>query len=897
VVDLLSFIAKWDESGHTHPLVYHMLDSGAVAQALWQTGLTPGVREQFCTWLNLEEEAMGQLLAYWTSLHDLGKASRSFQGRCQPAVATLEAEGYAFPELVPQDVRHHSLLSAWILEAQKERLHLQPSAAVRKLLLALAGHHGQFPSFLAFNEDAYRAVNLGDAPWREAQVQLVIEMENLFQPPEEAHLKSGQSVVNAFFNLLTGLFITADWLSSNTGLFPYHAANLSPAQYLAEVSRPVARQALHVTGWGSWQPAEQPLTFGEIFPQITPNTIQKGVLDYLDQLKDPFLMILEAPTGSGKTEIALSVADIWMQCHNLRGFYMAMPTQATSDQMFDRVTAYLEHRYTGQLLNVQLAHGNAALKKEYEAIQLAGIADDEADATSGVNALSWFTPRKLTLLAPFGVGTVDQTFLSVLQARHFALRLFGLARKVVIFDEVHAYDVYMVEIFKRLLGWLRAIGSSVIILSATLPAETRQELLSAYDPEAYSGSKQADFPRLSLNSGGRIVTESLGAVPDRTVHLDFIGREPEEIVAALHQKLSKGGCAGVICNTVKRAQQVYAAVKASGQFPPEDVLLFHARYPFCWREERQQQVLGAFGRLQHATTDCRRQVVIATQVIEQSLDLDFDLLISDLAPLDLLIQRIGRLQRHSGMPFPPRRPASLGEPLCLISVPDPVSTGLPDFEKGDTYIYEEVFLQRSYFTLLGRTALSLPGDSDALIGAVYSDADLPELTPAQNAALHRLHQQMLNRAGKESLRAESHLIADVDYDESLGKEFDDLAEDDPRVHQELQALTRDVRPTVKLVCLEQSESGDLYTLDGHQPLQLDRAPSRELTHALLRSAITISDWRVVKALRNQPLHPAWKQSASLRYLFPLQLDPQGRGKIGEVACGLDPELGFWVEEE
>jgi hypothetical protein len=220
--------------------------------------------------------------------------------------------------------------------------------------------------------------------------------------------------------------------------------------------------------------------------------------------------------------------------------------------------------------------------------------------------------------------------------------------------------------------------------------------------------------------------------------------------------------------------------------------------------------------------------------------------------------------------------------------------GLPHFEKSDTSVYEEVFLQRSYFVLQGRTTLSLPADSDELISKVYSNADLTELSPAQNEALHHLYQLMANKAGREVVKADYHLIADVDYDESLGKTFDDLEEEDPRVHQELQALTRDIQQTVKLVCLEQSETGNLYTLDGHRLLQLNREPDKELTHALLRSVVSVSDMRVVQALHDIPLHPAWKHSASLRYLFPLCLNSEGYGQIGDVLCSLDPELGFQV---
>ena len=163
----------------------------------------------------------------------------------------------------------------------------------------------------------------------------------LFDPPGPARLAPGRAATNAFFDVLTGLFITADWIASNTEYFPYHAADLSPEEYLAEAGK-LALSALKHMGWIGWQPEATWRTFHEIFLHIpAPNSVQQAVFDQFDSLRDPFLMILEAPTGSGKTEAALYIADRWMQQQKLHGCYVAMPTQATSNQMFERVCEYL----------------------------------------------------------------------------------------------------------------------------------------------------------------------------------------------------------------------------------------------------------------------------------------------------------------------------------------------------------------------------------------------------------------------------------------------------------------------------------------------------------------------------------------------------------------------------
>ena len=209
----------------------------------------------------------------------------------------------------------------------------------------------------------------------------------------------------------------------------------------------------------------------------------------------PTLIVIEAPTGIGKTELALYIADCWLQQHAGRGLYVAMPTQSTSNQMYTRVGEFLHQRYPDSPINFHLVHGQAAWLDELkQQVELQGVGDD---GKAHLVAENWFNPRKRTLLAPFGVGTVDQALMSVLQTKHFFVRLFGLSHKVVIFDEVHAYDTYMNTIFHLLLTWLSAIGTSVIILSATLPGSTRRALVKAYTGKDLPTS-ELQYPALTI---------------------------------------------------------------------------------------------------------------------------------------------------------------------------------------------------------------------------------------------------------------------------------------------------------------------------------------------------------------------------------------------------------------
>ena len=317
-----------------------------------------------------------------------------------------------------------------------------------------------------------------------------------------------------------------------------------------------------------------------------------------------------------------------------------MPTMATSNQMFIRISSFLSKRYPQQLVNIQLAHSQAQWNESFQSLNMDSIGFDIQEQ-QGVFALSWFLPKKKTLLAPFGVGTVDQVLMSVLKSKHFFLRLFGLAHKVIIFDEVHAYDLYMSTLFLRLLEWLKQMDCSVIVLSATLPQLLKEKMVNIYTNGQKSFSGKA-YPCLTIAQSNEVTIRQPSFMVTQEYHLDKTGYNPKNLIAYLQEKLSAGGNAVVICNTVNRAQQVYQALKNSDVInwsqDDEYLILFHARFPYLWREDIEKQVMKLYSK------DGRRPkktILVATQVVEQSLDLDFDVMVTDLAPIDLLIQRAG----------------------------------------------------------------------------------------------------------------------------------------------------------------------------------------------------------------------------------------------------------------
>jgi CRISPR-associated endonuclease/helicase Cas3 len=546
-----------------------------------------------------------------------------------------------------------------------------------------------------------------------------------------------------------------------------------------------------------------------------------------------------------------------------------------------------------------LLHGQAHWSDKMQAIELRAIGEDEMGDHGRIAAMAWFKPRKRTLLAPFGVGTVDQTLLSVLQTRHFFVRLFGLSHKVIIFDEVHAYDTYMNTLFQRLLAWLRCIGASVILLSATLPAKTRGELIEAYVGNRASLDGVA-YPALTMASAGDTKPRTIPLPPpdSYTLHLDSIlSQTPEAIVDYLRNKLAKGGCAAVICNTVKRAQTVYRAIKDAEIVPADELILFHARFPPIWRQAIEDKVLAKFGKPEKDKPDQRphKAIVVATQVIEQSLDLDFDLMITDSAPVDLLLQRAGRLHRH----LRKNRPAHL--PRCLTITQPEIEDSIPKFGP-DAYVYDEYILLRSYFALRAHMddGLCIPDDTRALIEKVYGSLDqMDELTTDERKALINAERKIKQSQRKAQIKANQRLVRRPDYEDLLGDRSLGLEEDNPDVHQTLQAFTRLIPPSISLACLHQGETGIFLEPDlTGETIDLDRTPNRQTSKILAQYTITLTRQDVVKHFQEQTPPVAWRKEATLCH-YRCVLFHNGQYKLPgtPITLRLTHEFGLEILEE
>lgn len=857
-----------------------MLDVAAVAGLVWDHCLGPHLRKRIECSLNTEARAQ---LAFWSGIHDLGKASPYFQKQ-QPEIA--RCSGFLFSD--NDQSSPHGFVSSHLL---KKLL------GAKVLAMITGGHHGVFPrsSDLIMGAD-----KLGNKQWNKAQEELLQEFAQLAAFDLSRAQSKGDITDPAIVPIFAGFISVVDWIGSNQDFFPCVAecgskSSLDPTKYWKQAQKQ-AEKALGNLGWMPAVTFANEAEFSHIFPGFTPNGLQSAVIEMAKQQAAPYIMIVEAPMGHGKTEAALYAADMAMCRGFARGMYVAMPTQATGNAMFKRVLDdYLKSRGHQGKLNLQLVHGDALLArmtrepKEGELMEFKpNSIGDEGD----VESQSWFTARKRPLLAPFGVGTIDQSLLSVLQTRHWFVRLFGLSGKVVIFDEVHAYDAYMSKILERLLCWLAEVDCTVILLSATLPAARRKALIKAYSGR--NDIEDKPYPRITLagplhhpdtKTNSSPVCEHVPKDKPTSIGVRFDKTDLPSLAATLIQHLEHGGCSAVICNTVNRSIEVYKHLEDTLQ--DTECLLFHARTLQMWRREREAEVLRKFGKGAKQADGTysnrerpKRAVLVATQVIEQSLDLDFDLMVSEIAPVDLLLQRMGRLHRH-----PRWRPSSLESPLFIVLC-EAKTVGPPpeSFGKSIEYVYDRYVLLRTWLALRQRSEIVLPDEIEALVEEVYAESNAAG-DEAWDNALGRAKEQMKLARSESEKAAGKLLVCEPRAPGDLIEEFNtQLADDEePEVHKSVRAATREGDPSIAVVAMPSNRN-------------VHYDPGLPEIRELLDRSVKLSHKGLFQLLLERESPTEWARNAHLRHVRLLQLDGQNQTQVGDYMLTVDEMLGIVIEK-
>jgi CRISPR-associated endonuclease/helicase Cas3 len=863
-----------------HPVICHLADTAAVAMEIVRSYLSQSAIYTLKKGLGLEGEPLIKFCGFIAGSHDLGKVSPAFQFQVSEVGKALVGENiYNLWDNLPSELRKgktpHGTVTAKTLPDFLIELGIEKKLS-KKLAAIVGGHHGFFPSNKDIqNLDDLLAGNKEGSVWRRFSHDIFIQLRD-FAELTESDLPSQCN--NAAAMLIAGLTTVSDWIASNpdqkTG-FPYANDQLF-AEYAIELPAK-ARQALTAIGWTKITPG-QPLTFGELFGKdFTPRPLQEAAIDLSQHLQPPCLVLVEASMGEGKTEAALYLAD-WLQHQSgAGGFYIGLTTQATSNAMWKRVRSFLGQRYSDKFINLTLSHSAAALKPEYQETicRLDQVYDDEGRVAAG----EWHTARKRTMLSPYGVGTIDQALMGAVRSRHQFVRLFGLAGRTVILDEIHAYDLYTGTLLERFLEWLALLGSPAIALSATLPAGTRARLVNAYargsgiaEPEL----PPAEYPRITaLTSQGAIV-ESFQASPHvtRSLYLNWV--EEENWIAELVSKLTDGGCATIICSTIARAQAVFSRLQA--YFSETELGLFHGRFLFKDRERIEADCLDKFGK--DSKNRPKKFVLVATQVIEQSLDVDFDLMISDIAPIDLLLQRSGRLHRHQERNE--NRSHQLKTPVLWIVKPQLNEHQQINFDAAG-FIYDRHVLLRTWLTLRALSTVQLPDRMDELIESVY---DLEMAIPKALTAIEQTDWQESLTDYRQDCQEQKTLAQSVylpparqdakpEHFTRQGEEDDDNA---------IAAMTRLGEPSITTIFISQTEEKRLVS---------SKSPNLEQIRELLGCSTRISKRGLVNALMAQQNPPAWK-SALLRNCRYLVVNDDGIARIGEWELELNPLKGVVI---
>ena len=757
----LSDLARcfWAKSGDSNTwlsVVQHLMDTADIAAKLFDCYLSEHHRNLMASvWEGDQAKARASFI-YLSSIHDVGKISCGFSCQRQDLAQLIRHQGLTVlrkQDYPDRKYLRHELVSQFAFQEEVMSSGGEGSRA-RHWAILLGVHHGRYPDAqaikLAREQYNTREGSREDDPrWGRARSEILRWMARRSGFPLIAPQTALPELPIAVASAYASALVIADWLASNEDYFPLRPRPVDTEGHLSIDEYPeftAEEQRWRVQE--AWERADFPapmrvpdlseLDVEELYrhrfgwpASYRATKAQRAALEIVSA-EDPDLMIVEAAPGSGKTELALASAEALMRARGLQGIFVALPTQATTNAMFSRVKSWLTNILGDQpqKLGIQLAHGKRSLNASFMELIDKGRSPLEVydgDDDNGLYASTWMGQRWRSTLSPVVVGTIDQILLAALKSRHVLVRHLGLMGKVVVIDEVHASDEFMSTYLDAALTWLGMYGIPVVLLSATLPPQRRMVLLNAYRRgkglSALSEQSIEDvvgYPVISTLSARGFQIHQVEGEPEvekRIIPLQV--DSPEKIAGFLDRELADGGCAVIIRNTVREAQETYDAVKAV--FGREQTTLLHARFLAVEREERDRRMLELFGK--NSAHRPQRHVVVSTQVVEQSLDVDFDLMLTDPAPMDLVLQRIGRLHRHNRQD----RQGNLNDARCFVLVND-LSAVPWGYSHGTDSVYSRYLTLRTLGALCdeGEIVVREPIDYARLTSAAYAN---PESTP------------------------------------------------------------------------------------------------------------------------------------------------------------------------
>ena len=867
-----------------YPLLAHLVDTAAIAYSLLRTHLPSTVVSALGIDRRNDEQLRG--FACLAGLHDTGKITPGFESQDESSKGILKDAGFEFPAGSP--LRHDKATQLSIPEALTGMgINTSlggPLEGTLGIACMLGGHHGIFHRLdkSEFNPAVrscllYQEQQLGTGLWEK---QRIAHVEALFTatgaPRAILNLHDHQLVLGA------GVVMISDWLASqesNIGSsddWPVWE-NVNWVDWFdskVESSSDIIQSA------GLSAPTVSRQTFIEIFNK-TPRPLQDTLEKFFKNRDSgaPGILFITAPMGIGKTEAAL-LASQYMGAQD-SGVLFLLPTMATADAMFDRVVDYAEQVVEGEMINVSLVHSMASLNKKFDDLPKI-LSDDDTVVMSA----QWLRGRHRSLLAPIAAGTIDQLLAASLKSRRGFLRWLGFSGKTVIIDEAHSFDAYMHGLLCTALRWLGRFGVPVIVMSATLPKRILTDMMNAWCEGAGAKcSENANFYPgwMFIDHNGPTELCSIQADP---VHLkvnticvsDWENTWRENVQERL-APIENEGCALVICNTVGDAQSLARSLESWAKDNGVDLICLHARFRQNDRRRITQEVLAKFGHGGQERPS--RAVLIATQIVEQSLDVDFDVVISCLAPVAALLQRAGRGHRHPER----KRPHNLDKPTLEVLVPVD-SNGDISCPTRWGFVYPIVYTERTWRYALKKgeaTEWVIPEGVQGLVDDIYGYGDLADVK-SDEALLAQLDQEWLNaRANSDARIPVPDAMASL---ADLTAPFDD----------ELLLATRLGLSSTQVICVWDHPSG--HTLDREGRIPVPSVGAKDAIRSILNAAVPVNQKtgviRSIKAASNVPND--WANDPWLNGAATLILNPDSASTdINGWHIFLDPLVGLCWE--
>lgn len=682
-----------------YPLILHLLDTAAVSKNLWNSLLSEKQRRQIADGLGVSQDEALSIVMYLAGMHDIGKASPFWQQSTLKITKNDESiHGLDFPEIGSNIVKHD--VQGYLYAAYQRITHPNVDVELYELLKTTSlGHHGNFKSS---SPDLYGIIKtLDDSKpiWFDEQkyIEFCVRQTINFTPVE---IKENACSNKILINLIEGIIILSDWIASQSSFIndlPYdtvYGSHFLEAD--AKALKFVDDNGLKAPVWKS-----KDLGWLDINSHITqPNDMQQKIVENIDE--NTGFVFISAPMGNGKTEAAVYAASKMGAYANNSGIYFSLPTQATSDAMFERLvsndTPLGGKIFTGGY-SVSLMHSNSLVARFLDRISKKSGSptppvafadnaqiDDEVSATNNFETDSiqyisdFLISRKLGGMSALSVGTIDSLLDTTIPLKHNALRWLSVSGKTIVIDEAHSFDSYTTELIRNFVSWCAEFNVPVICMTATMPEEEQKALCEAYIKGLFTNStipkserrrrknksiEELDelFEKSPIKSPGVLTISNIGKskiidcissnnTPDVPMLLEIenTGVKEKELSEAMgniiveHINNNKNSriMRLVIANTVGNAIALFDRIKTTGV----ECDLLHSKMPPLMKQRIVKKILDKTGK-NSDRLNSDQYVLVSTQIVESSLDIDFDEIHTQIAPVDSILQRLGRVYRHN----------------------------------------------------------------------------------------------------------------------------------------------------------------------------------------------------------------------------------------------------------